>query len=164
MTQDTISFKMLIGRYYTNELSIVGLFLYVLIVLLVFFAPANLLLIIWPIAAYLFASQIIEFFRKYDTITFAPLLIEIGKESLVKVGYASIQKITLNYYGEKWDYVYPIGFKIGHENTIKIITKDGRKIVKNIRIENNVDYRRFKSLGCFLEEKGIEVKMKGFRK
>ena len=50
----------------------------------------------------------------------------------------------------------------GHENTIKLITKNGEKTTKNIWCENDADYRRLKSLGGFLEEKGIDVKMKGF--
>ena len=47
---------------------------------------------------------------------------------------------------------------------IKITTKDGKIIVRNIWCENDADYRRLKSLGGFLEEKGINVKMKGFER
>jgi len=69
---------------------------------------------------------------------------------------------VLNYLAQRKDFAYPLWVRCGHENTIKIITKDGKKIVKNIRIENDADYWRFKSLGDFLKEKGVEVEMKGF--
>ena len=47
-------------------------------------------------------------------------------------------------------------------NIIEIVTEDGEKMIKNIWCENDIDYRQLKSLGRFLEEKGIDVKMKGF--
>jgi hypothetical protein len=50
----------------------------------------------------------------------------------------------------------------GRENKIKVITKDGETIIKNIWCENDMDYWRLRSLGTFLEKKGVDIKMKGF--
>ena len=50
----------------------------------------------------------------------------------------------------------------GQENIIKITTKEGAKIVRNVWCEKKSDYWRLISLGDFLKEKGIEVKMKNF--
>ena len=95
-------------------------------------------------------------------MTFESTLIEISEKKLSeKINYVDIQKIEIHYRNTKGDQA-KILTMTGHENTIKLITKNGEKIAKNIWCENDADYRRLKSLGDFLEEKGIDVKMKGF--
>jgi len=163
MIQDAISFKMLNGRYRVHEFQTANWILLIVAVLLTFFAPRFLyshIEILWSILILVAFLHIREFFRKFDTIIFRPQLIEIGVEKPTKINYTDIQKIVVEFWAQRWEYAFPFWIRTGHENTIKIITKDGKKIIKNIRIENNVDYRRFKSLRSFLAEKGVEVKMK----
>ena len=171
MIRENTSFKMLVGRYYINEIQIIYMFLLAIVILLFFFfskfftSSQSFFAKMTVIATFVcfFTSHLREFFRKkFDAIVFTPLWIEIGKKAFLKVSYADIQKITLDYWAQRWDFGFGRLVWTGHENTIKIITKDGKKIVKNIRIENDADYWRFKSLGDFLKEKGVEVEMKGF--
>jgi len=165
---------MLIGRYYMDEIRIVilsliavfGLFgLLDLLSLFIFpnFARPIIGVIVVTILSFAVILKIWEYFRKkIDVITFTPLWIEIGKETPFKINYSDIQKVAIIYWFQKKDFDFSLLPATGHENTIKIITKDGKRIVKNIRIENNADYWRFRSLGDFLKEKGVEVEMKGF--
>ena len=139
-------------------------------ILLAFFAPESfvgkmfLLLIGLPIIISPIIFQVTEFYRKYDAITFTSQQIEMGKETFLKINYADIQKIVLDYCAKKKDYAYPFWIRSGHENILKVITKNEKKTVKNVLLEKEIDVYRFWLLGDFLKERGIEVEMKNFPK
>ena len=171
MIHDNISFKISVSRHYHQETEVVLLFLAAVIFVSIFTNLFLLLIISGILSTILLVINAFAPMRKsqkrFVFITFKPTWIEIGKEISIKINYIDIQKVIqqviLHYSNTKGEQA-KVMTMTGRDNTIKIITKNGEKITKNIWCENDTDYRRLKSLGNFLEEKGINVKMKGFER
>ena len=165
MRPENLLFKISVNRYYYHEIRIILLFLIVVIIVSALTDLFLLLIISGVLSSILL---IIEVFlsrgknqKKFDIITFGMTYMEIGKEIPTRIENINIQKIILHYRFTKGDQA-KVRTMTGQENTIKIISTDGETITKNIWCENDSDYWRLKSLGSFLEDKGIDVKMKGF--
>ena len=169
---DTLDFKISINKYYDRILIILycmPIFILVLgswkiipIPLFVLF----LSVIIFVVGA--FSFYFIKIKRKFKILSVKENHLIIENNPPIVIDYTRIQNIILIYItvkGSNW-----AGFgrsfitipDTGQENIIKIITKDGKKIVRNIWCEDEADYWRLVSLGDFFKEKGIDVKMKGF--
>ena len=165
MTHDNISFKISASRYYCREIEAVISFLAILIFVSI---PTNSLLLLIILGILSTILLVINAFlpstkkqKRFNIITFNPTWVEIDKEIPAKINYVDIQKIVVYYHSTKGDQA-KVMTMTGRENTIKIITKDGEKIVKNIWCENETDYWRLRSLRNFLKEKDVDIKMKGF--
>ena len=165
MIHKSISFKISVNRYYFCEMEIVLWFL-VAVIMVSGLTDLFLLLIIFGLLSTILLiiivlSSMTERQKRFNIITFNPTWIEIGRETSIRIENTDIQKILLHYRFTKGDKA-KIRTMTGQENTIKIITKDGKKIVRNIWCENDSDYWRLRSLGSFFKERGVKVKMKGF--
>ena len=172
MIPNNISFKMSVIRHYDAELAIINRLCLAILILTIFFAyifprVVYVLFFLLPLLLTILniTLHIRAHFGKTDIITFSSMSIEIGKETPEKIDYTDIQKIIVNYRGVKGDMASWIIKMSGCENTVKIITKDGKKITKNIFcIDEKWDYWKILSLEDFLKAKGVEVEMKGFSK
>jgi hypothetical protein len=167
MIRDNILVKMCVRRAYYTEIKIILGASVAIYGLLMFFAPEKYQYCALMLPITLFFCLFLQIkgrFGKIDIITFCPMWTEISKEKSIKINYLDIEKIVVHYIATRYDVGGWVLNMTGRENTIKIITKDGKKITKNIFIENKGDYLKLKSLGDFLKEKGVEVKMKGFSK
>ena len=166
-----LDFKISINRYYKKRIDFIlcGVITVLVILTLTEILP------VFPIILFsiiLLGGGILMYFKEkkqnFEILSFKKNHLIIGNSPPIEVDYMVIQTVILKYYHTKGDGLFSGAFlgpgipKTGHENTIKITTKDGKKIVKNIWCENEADYWRLKSLGFFLKEQGIEVKMKGF--
>ena len=168
---NTFDFKISINRYYKNRIDTILFYVIIVIAILTITRILHVFIILL-FSIILFCVGILMYFKersqKFEVLSFFLQYLTIGNEPLIKIDYTKIRSITLNYkYTKSSSWIggtySPISIpSTGHENTIKIITKDGKTIIKNIWCENDIDYQRLKSLGRFLEEKGIDVKMKGF--
>ena len=166
-------FKISINRYYKNRIDII-LFYVIIVVAALTITRILHVFIILLFSIILFCVGILMYLKekrqKFEVLSFFSTYLTIGNNPLAKIDYTKIQSITLSYkYTKSSSWLggaySPISIpSTGHENTIKIITENGGKTTKNIWCENDADYRRLKSLGGFLEEKGINVKMKGFER
>ena len=165
MIQKNMSFKILTNRYYYNEMEIVLLFLVIVIVVSALTDLLLLLIISSLLSTILLIINVLlpitKRQKKIDIITFNPTWVEISKETSIRIENTDIQKILLHYRFTKGDQA-KVRTMTGQENIIKIVAKNGKTITKNIWCENDADYWRLRSLGSFLEEQGVEVKMKGF--
>ena len=165
MKHKNISLKISTNRYYFHEIEIFLLLLVTVIIvssltdLFLLLVISGLLSTILLIISVLLPTTKKQ--KKNSIITFNPTWIEISSEISIRIENVDIRKIILHYRYTKGDSA-KVRTMTGHENTIKIITMNGEKITKNIWCENDIDYQRLKSLGKFLEEKRIDVKMKGF--
>ena len=120
-----------------------------------------------------FTMYFVKIKQKFTILSVTENYLIIESNPLIKIDYINIQNIILRGGAVKSTNWFDFGFgsrsfitipDTGQENIIKIITKDKKTIVRNVWCENDSDYWRLKSLGDFFTEKGIEVKMKGFKR
>jgi len=157
---------MLVGKYYGHKVLWGQIMLGAVFLSLYRFVSENiamifLLSVFIPFIVFSVILYIKEFRRKYDLIIFEQQLVKIGEEEPIKINYTDIQKIVLRCISKRFDNSARIGYWHGHANSIKIKTTDGKTIMRNIKIENDLGYRQFKALGYFLAGQGIKVKMRG---
>ena len=162
MTHDNISFKISVSRYYHHEVGVVLLFFGTMMIVSILTNLFLLLIILGILSTILLVTDVLVSMTKnqkrFDIITFTPTRIEISKETSIEISYIDIQKVVIYYSSTKGDQA-KVRTMTGRDNTIKIITKEGEKIIKNIWSENEADYWRLKSLVFFLKERGVKVKM-----
>ena len=178
---DTLDFKISINEHYDRIDSILlyGLIAIVPLSYIVIFYPAFeylmiIILIIITLVFYLIVPLLIYFKKKkqkFKILNFKEDSLIVENDTITEINYLEIKRITLIYKSTKsdnWgDWIGTVRSFIaipstGQDNTIKIIKKNGEKTVINIWCENDADYWRIRSLGSFLKEKGIDIKMKGF--
>ena len=169
---DTLDFKISINKYYDRMDSILFYMLMSIALLGLFMIiPAFILFV----GAFIFLVGVLfVYFKKikqrFKILSVAENQLIIENNPPIEIDYMKIQNITLrggSVKGTSWlGVMYSLVAmpNTGQDNIIKIITKDGETIVRNVWCENDADYWRLKSLGNFFEEKGIEIKMKGFRR
>ena len=169
MIQDTISMKIGASRYYNTEIAIAWVLSIAILTVSGFFASEKFiimyfLLVIAPILLFSLILQMKDYLGKSGTMTFSSTRIEISRKTSVNINYIDIQKIAVRFTGAKGDFGSLVRNKTGRENTIKIITKDGKKTIKHIWCLDKWDYWQMLLLEDFLKEKGVEIEMKGFSK
>ena len=167
---NTSDFKISINKYYDIMRNIL-IYVLISIAVLGLFEIVPALTLFLGTFVFIIGSLFLYFKKvkqKYKILSVQENHLTIEENHPIEIDYLKIKSITLKYGGVKgtsWlGVVYsPIAIpNTGQENTIKIITKDGETIVRNVWCEKGSDYWRLISLGNFLKDKGIEVKMKGF--
>ena len=169
---DTFDFKISVNKYYDIwNYTILCIILSLLVLGSWKIIPISPIVLFSAVIIFAIDATVMYFKKikqKYKTLSVQENLLIIEDNPPIEIDYMKIQSITLkggSVKGTSWLGVAysPIAIpNTGQENTIKIITMDGRKIVRNIWCENDADYCRLRSLGSFLKEKEIDIKMKGF--
>ena len=170
---DALDFKISINKYYDRIHNILYCTLILILVLgswkIIPIPPFVLFLAVIIFLFWAFFSYFKKMKQKFKILSIKENHLIIENNSPIEIDYMEIQNITLRYTtvkGSSWVGLGRFFITIpdtGQENFIQIITKEGKKIVRNIWCENDADYWRLKSLGSFFEERGIDIKMKGFR-
>jgi len=169
---DMLDFKISINKYYDRIDAVIFYILIFFTILLLFEIIPLLIVLLWLFFC-LFGTFFFYFKKikqKFKILSVKENHLIIGNNPPIGIDYMEIQNITLKYGAVKQtNWLGGVTTLIaipdtGQENFIKITTKDGKKIVRNIWCENDADYWRLRSLGYFFEKRGIDVKMKGFER
>ena len=155
-----------------KSISIVLEVLFCAFIIWMFFLTSLTMVRIYVITCILFLTIVAFYTRKYKTkysdVFFVLTsdyikIINDGNERLLNK--TDVGEVVIKFKSKKGDNISWRAWYIpstGHKNIINFLNKTGNISTHKILCLTDADYWRLKSLGFFLKEQGIEVKMKGF--